>query len=93
MAVLRRAMRPRPHILLLSAIVLSITLWMLSASRPAHPRIVDEAQMRRKFPLVYKHIHTFQGTGGGNCPFTTVTQTHHTMRPLISRSRPLSKLR
>lgn len=74
MVVLRRARRPRLQIVFVSALVLSITVWMLSAHRPAHPRIVDEAQLRRKFPLAYKHIHTFQGVGGGNCPFITVTQ-------------------
>lgn len=62
-----RWLRSRLRVLLLSAIVLFVTLWLLAALKSGPVQISDETELRRKFPYTYKHIHTFKkGLGGGN---------------------------
>ncbi|KAK6444547.1 hypothetical protein ACSS6W_007506 [Trichoderma asperelloides] len=60
-----RWLRSRLRVLLLSAIVLFVTLWLLAALKSGPVQISDETELRRKFPYTYKHIHTFKkGLGG-----------------------------
>lgn len=62
-----RWLRLRLRVLLLSVIVFFTTLWLLSSHKSGSVRISDEAELSRKFPYTYKHIHTFKkGLGGGN---------------------------
>jgi len=59
--LLRRRLRP----LLLYALVCVVTLWLLSGvqrrieSQALHATLIEE-----RYPLAWKHIHSFNGTGG-----------------------------
>lgn len=64
-----RGLRVRPRNLLLSAIILFACVWTLLALKPtpARERVVDAITLRVKYPLTYRHIHSFEkGKGGGN---------------------------
>ncbi|KAH0530857.1 hypothetical protein TsFJ059_005434 [Trichoderma semiorbis] len=62
-----RGLRVRPRNLLLSAIILFACLWTLLALKPtpARERVVDAITLRVKYPLTYRHIHSFEKGKGG----------------------------
>ncbi|KAL7933320.1 glycosyltransferase family 32 protein [Trichoderma chlorosporum] len=60
-----RKLRTKPRILALSAIILFACIWTLIAHRGSPTRGVDEFQLRRDYPLTYKHIHSFEKGKGG----------------------------
>lgn len=63
-----RGLRVRPRSLILSAIILFACVWTLLSLKPtpARERVVDAITLRVKYPLTYRHIHSFEkGKGGG----------------------------
>lgn len=48
--------------LLVSLVIFSFTLWCLLPSRKEHVRSVD---LEQQYPLLWRHVHIFNGTGGG----------------------------
>lgn len=62
-----RFLRVRPRALFVFAIVFAIFIWSLLGSRRGVRPIADE-ELRRRFPLVWTHVHTSRATGGGKSP-------------------------
>lgn len=58
-------LRRRLRLLLLSALAFSVTFWLLSGGRQKETPKYDAGLLERKYPLVWKHIHSFDGIGGG----------------------------
>ncbi|OAP55561.1 hypothetical protein AYL99_10534 [Fonsecaea erecta] len=47
---------------LLSAILSAFTVWFLLPSSPKHEE--QPAELARQYPMLWRHVHTFNGTGG-----------------------------
>ncbi|POR31074.1 Initiation-specific alpha-1,6-mannosyltransferase [Tolypocladium paradoxum] len=58
------SMRLRPRVFLLSAAVFAATLWTFLAGRQPAPTSPDAQALERDYPLTWKHVHLFNGTGG-----------------------------
>lgn len=61
----RRRLRPRILAGLASA---AVAIWMLLLSgrrQDSSPRFFDARMLEERYPLVWKHIHSFDGTGTG----------------------------
>lgn len=61
----RRSLRVRPRVLFLSAVVFASVVWSLVATSRRGARPMDDEQLRQRFPLAWKHVHTSKGAGGG----------------------------
>ncbi len=53
------------RIILLSACVFAVTVWSLWLGKAAPAPVLDAAAIERAYPLAWKHINDFNGTGGG----------------------------
>ncbi|PNY26820.1 Initiation-specific alpha-1,6-mannosyltransferase [Tolypocladium capitatum] len=59
------SLRFRPRILLLAAAVFAATLWtLLWVGRQSAPRLPNAQTLERDYPLTWKHVQSFNGTGG-----------------------------
>lgn len=67
----RLARRFQYKLAIISALAFCLTAWVLLAHKRPPRRSLDEEALRRGFPLVYKHIHSFRGKGGGERQPTT----------------------
>ncbi|OAQ81290.1 glycosyl transferase [Purpureocillium lilacinum] len=52
------------RIILLSACVFAVTVWSLWLGKAAPAPVLDAAAIERAYPLAWKHINDFNGTGG-----------------------------
>lgn len=60
------SLRLRPRVLLLTAAVFATTLWtLLLVDREPAPSSPDAQTLERDYPLTWKHVQSFNGTGGG----------------------------
>lgn len=78
-----RGLRVKPRTILLSAIILFASVWTLLALKPtpARERVVDAVQLRVKYPLTYRHIHSFEkGKGGGKANLLSESKAFQTLR-------------
>ncbi|KAL7789165.1 glycosyltransferase family 32 protein [Trichoderma ceciliae] len=57
-------MRRRLRLLLLSALAFSVAFWLLSGGQQQETPDFDAKLLEQKYPLVWKHIHSFAGVGG-----------------------------
>jgi hypothetical protein len=40
-------------------------LWSFQHAQKKVPRVLPPAALQREYPLLWMHVHTFNGTGGG----------------------------
>lgn len=68
MLISPRFLRLRPRVLLFSGVVFAVIVFTLF-SRSSGPRFLDQASIRRQFPLAWEHIQQFnqlnRTAGGG----------------------------
>lgn len=59
-------LRRRLRLMLLSALAFAAAFWLLSSGgqRKEIPQF-DARLLEQQYPLVWKHIHSFDGVGGG----------------------------
>lgn len=73
----RLARRFQYKLAIISALAFCLTAWVLLAHKRPPRQSLDEEALRRGFPLVYKHIHSFRGKGGGERQSTTTDYFLH----------------
>ena len=59
--------------LLVSLVLSTITVWYLL---PTHKHEVTTADLEHQYPLLWRHVHTFNGTGGGTSTYLCL-QNHN----------------
>ncbi|EFY95201.1 glycosyl transferase sugar-binding region (DXD) protein [Metarhizium robertsii] len=60
----RLARRFQYKLAIISALAFCLIAWVLLAHKRPPRQSLDDEALRRGFPLVYKHIHSFRGKGG-----------------------------
>lgn len=57
--------RRRLRLVLLSALAIAVPVWLLSDGQRRETPSFDAELLEQEYPLVWNHIHSFNGAGGG----------------------------
>lgn len=69
MLISQLSIRKQLRFTLLIIGLLTLILWTWGLGRSAPKRTVDLAIPKSNFPLTWKYVHSFNGTGGGSFAF------------------------
>jgi hypothetical protein len=67
MGLARLFIRRRQRVFIISLVVSLVILWNITADRESE-QCLEDTELQQEYPLLWKHVQMFNGSGGGGCP-------------------------
>ena len=74
-------------------LLFSAYLGFLYSSSRKHNVFCTEAELEQKYPLLYQHVHNFNGTGGGTLRILATLASYEETRGFLFEALPCSVIR